>query len=327
MDKYQLVLQIFAILFICYLVYLLIKFVIASCKMKRLASYSLDIKVDKVECNFIFKIIFKFSDFLKALVIFNELGRSYNKYIYGDGRLRKGIDYVAVKILIGLFLTLLYVFVACLLRDNINPWLIGTTFVLGFIIPDFYCMIAKTTKVKILNKNLLSAIIIMNNSYKANGSTDKAIMDVIKRTDGIISLEFKKVLSDINLGIDTCDAFYRMYVRTGLESVLYVSRVLKVASKSSINLALAFSEIEKKLIETEKINNEVESIIQVNKFALVVFALLPLIFVVSFVLFNPLYVDVLTSNVGKFVFAIILILYLFYLVVIHHTFKGDKYGK
>lgn len=327
MDKYQLVLQIFAILFICYLFYLLIKFIIAFVKMKRLSIYSLDIKDDKIEKNFVFNIIFKFADFLKSLVIFNELGRTYNKYIYGDSRLRKGIDYVSIKILLGIFLMFIYTLICFLVRDNINPWIIGSTFILGFIIPDFYCMIAKTMKVKILNKNLLSAIIIMNNSYKANGSTDSAISDVVKRTDGIISLEFKKVLSDINLGMDASEAFYRMYIRTKLESVLYISRVLKVASKSSINMALAFSEIEKKLINEEKINNEIESIIKINRLALIVFTLLPLIFVVSFVLFNPLYIDVFTSNVGRFVFAIILILYLFYLVVIHHTFRGDKYGK
>ena len=69
------------------------------------------------------------------------------------------------------------------------------------------------------------------------------------------------------------------------------------------------------------------TLLQILRLALIVFALLPLIFVVSFVLFNPLYIDVFTSNVGRFVFAIILILYLFYLVVIHHTFRGDKYGK
>ena len=105
MDKYQLVLQIFAILFICYLFYLLIKFIIAFFKMKRLSIYSLDIKDEKIERNFVFNIIFKFADFLMSLVIFNELGRTYNKYIYGDSRLRKGIDYVSIKILLGILRT------------------------------------------------------------------------------------------------------------------------------------------------------------------------------------------------------------------------------
>lgn len=326
MDKYDLVLQIFAILFICYLGYLLVKFCIALIRVNRLAIYSLDIKDDRKD-NILMKFVFKFSDFLKSLVIFNELGRTYNKYIYGDSRLRKGIDYVAVKILLGLFLLFVYLIVTFLFRDIINPWIILCTFVIGFIIPDFYCMLIKSRKSKIFNKNLLGTIIIMNNSYRANASNENAIMDVVKRTDGVISLEFKKVLNDINLGMDVSKAFYRMYTRTGLDNVLYISRVLNVANKSSINLAVAFSEIEKKLINEEKVNNEINSIISVNRLALIIFALLPLIFVIAFVLYNPLYVDVLTSNVGKFVFAIILILYLFYLVVIHHTFRGDKYGK
>jgi tight adherence protein B len=167
----------------------------------------------------------------------------------------------------------------------------------------------------------------MNNSYKANESTEQAILDVIERTDGRVAFEFKKLLNDINIGISINEAFLRMYRRVGSSSILYISRVLNLVNKSGISMIDAFSAIEKKLIDDEKFNNEVLIINKTNKFALLVFMFLPFIFISSLILYSNMYVDVFTGYIGSIVLSIILILYLFYLIIIHRIYRGDNNDK
>lgn len=327
MDKYKIVLQIFAILFILYLVYLFIKLLFALSKKNRLVDFSLNIKNNNEEKSWLFRIIYSFTEFLSSLVIFNGVAKTYNKYIYEDSRFKKGMDYISLKILLGILFIVLYIFITFLYKDNLSSLVILLNFIIGFLIPDFYCLFKEFRRTKILDKNILGAVIIMSNSYKANGSTEQAILDVIERTDGKVSFEFKKVLKDIKLGISVSDAFLRMYKRVHLDSVLYISRMFSLVSKSGINSIEVFDVIEKKLLDDEKFKDELSSLNGINKIALLLFSILPLVFLISFIIFNTRYVDLLMGNIGIFVILIILIIYLLYLFIIYRVYRGDKYDR
>ncbi len=327
MDKYQIAFQVIAILCICYLGYLFINLIKAHTKISRLREFSLDINNLDEHNNIIFKVIYKFSSFLESLVIFNMFAKTYDKYIYDDSRLKNGMNYVAIKILLGLSLMLLYLFMIALYKDVFSSLVVILCFIIGFLIPDFYCLFIKKRRNKILNKNILGAIIIMSNSYKANGSTEQAIVDVINRSDNEVSYEFKKVLNDINIGIDVSEAFYRMYLRCYNPSIRYISNVLKLVNKSEVSLIDAFNVIENKLIEEEKFNNEIKNLIDVNKIALLIFVFLPFIFVVSIIIYNKTYIELFIGYLGTILLAIILIMYLFYLIVIHRIYKGGRNDK
>ncbi len=327
MDKYQIAFQILAILCLCYLGYLFIKLIVAQIKKNRLLEFSLDIDNTDKQKSLIFKIIYNFSSFLDSLVIFNMFAKTYDKYIYDDSRLKKGMNYIAIKVLLGLTLILLYLFMMVLYRDTFSSLILILCFIIGFIIPDFYCLLIKRKRNNILNKNILGAIIIMSNSYKANGSTEQAILDVINRTDNEVSYEFKKVLNDINIGIDVSEAFYRMYLRCNNLSIKYISNVLKLVNKSEVSLIDAFNVIENKLIEKEKFNNEVKMLKTGNKVALLLFAFLPFIFIISIIIYNESYMNLFIGYLGTILLAIILIMYLFYLLVIHRIYRGGNNDK
>jgi tight adherence protein B len=285
---------------------------------------NLENKKDKGLIN---NIIFKTSKVLESLVIFNGLARTYDKYIYSDSRLRKGIDYVSIKILLGLLFIFVNVLINALYRIEFSSLLILISFVLGFIIPDFYCLFNKSKRVNILNKNLLSAIIIMNNSYKANESTEQAIKSVCDRTEGAVSVEFMKVLNDIKLGIDISEAFSRMYERTHLPVVKYMSSVLGLVNKSGIDIIDAFSNIEKKLLEIEKFNNELIVLRDTNRLSVLLFSILPLVFLVTVIAYNTEYIKLLMNVNGIFIILIMFISYMLYLFIIKRIIRGDKYVK
>lgn len=327
MNKYELVLQIFAIAFLLFILYLLFRFIIASIRAKRLTDFSLRGSKESSEKSIIFRIIYSFSDFLKSLVIFNQYGKTYDKYIYEESRLRKGIDYISIKILLGISFVFSYLFISFLYRDPIFSLLILLVFVIGFLLPDFYCLFIRRKKVKILNKNMLSAIIIMNNSFKANSSTEKAINDVISRTDGLLSIEFKKVLNDLKIGMNVSEAFLRMYRRVRISSILYISRVLSLVNKCGISIVEAFDLIESKLINEEKFNNQINVLNSTNKISLLIFSILPVIFILCIIFYNKEYIMLFTTYLGTFVLAIILILYVFYLMLLRMIFRGGKYDR
>ena len=62
MNKYELVLQIFAIVFLLFILYLLFRFVVASIRAKRLTDFSLRGSKESSEKSIIFRIIYSFSD-------------------------------------------------------------------------------------------------------------------------------------------------------------------------------------------------------------------------------------------------------------------------
>lgn len=326
MDKYTVALQILAWLFIGYIVYLVIRYIKSLSRLNRLSYYSLNLE-NKKDKGLINNVIFKTSKVLESLVIFNGLARTYDKYIYSDSRLRKGIDYVSIKILLGLLFIFVNVLINALYRIEFSSLLILISFILGFIIPDFYCLFNKSKRVNILNKNLLSAIIIMNNSYKANESTEQAIKSVIDRTEGAVSVEFMKVLNDIKLGIDISESFNRMYERTHLSVIKYMSSVLGLVNKSGIDIIDAFSNIEKKLLEIEKFNNELIVLRDTNRLSVLLFSILPLVFLVTVVAYNTEYIKLLMNVNGIFIILIMFISYMLYLFIIKRIIRGDKYVK
>jgi len=221
MSKYSTVLQICALLFIGYIAFLLFQFVLSILRKNRISRYSINIKNDKYLNNtLLFRIIYQFSHLLEGMVIFNGIARTYDKYTYHDKTLSKGMDYISIKILLGFLLVLLYVFITFLYKDNLSSLMLLISFIIGFIVPDFYCIYLESKNRRILNKDILNAIIIMNNGYKVGLSTEQTLVDVTKRVSGPVKYEFIRVINDMRLGLDVSEAMKRMYERTHMKILI-----------------------------------------------------------------------------------------------------------
>lgn len=327
MNKYMIVLQICAILFICFIVYFLYKFVNSLIKKNRLSYFSLDIKKD--ECSndsFVFKYIYKFAQILESLVVFNGLAKTYDKYVYYDIRFRKGMDFVSVKVLGGLLFIGLYLFITFLYKDVINSWLILITFVLGFILLDFYCIFVKRKSNEKIDVLIIPILLDFINSLKSL-SVSQSLNDIAFRNNGIIKKEFEKVLSDVKLGLNIGEAFNRMYKRTGSKVILNVSNMFILVYKNNINLLDCLDDINDMLLNADKNTNEIKMYDDLNRIALVIFSILPVIFISTIVMFNIEYRNILVGDCGIFILSIIGILYLLYLLIINYFVRSCKYDK
>jgi Flp pilus assembly protein TadB len=77
----------------------------------------------------------------------------------------------------------------------------------------------------------------------------------------------------------------------------------------------------------EKFNNELSVIRDVNRLSVLIFAILPVVFLVTVIAFNTNYLSLFVGINGVFIILIIFISYMLYLFIIKRIIRGDKYVK
>ncbi len=322
MKDFEIVLFMIAILAICFILYLFYKLFVYLGRKERLNDFGIDIDSTDIDVSFRYKFLYKVSNLLESLVIFNGIARVYDKYASSDGRLRKGMDFIAIKLLIGIIFVLLYVFMMLIGLNDINPYIAIICFILGYVIVDFYCYFKQHNYKKIVMKDLIRAIIIMRNSYKANRNIDEMMDDLVSRTNGRIKDEFMKVRGDIKVGLSISEAFKRMYERTNVPVILDISNMLALTNKTSINMISVLETMEKNVIEYEKLDDEVNLYRSINKLAYVIFLLLPFVFMIFIIVSNQNYLEIIGSSVGNAIILTLTIIYVLYILIINKIVKG-----
>lgn len=322
MNKYELVLHTLAFLTIILVLYIVYKYVIGYLKFRRINDYSVSSKYDKsFEVSYSLNLFYKFSDFIKSFIIFNGVARSYDCFIVPKGKMRNGNDYIALKILLGFGLDILYLFSSILYSQNISILSMFVLFVLGFFVIDFDLLLRAKKNSNIVFDDLYNAIVIMNNSLKSRKSIDDALNDVVERTKGPIKLEFQKVIYDMNLGLSLSESFKKMYERTRISFVLELSNLLSVMSKSGIKINDVFEKFENRLIDNEKIKNKIYSIRKVNCFYYIIYILIPIVLMLFLFLSNNVVLDIFQTKLGLLLFILLVLLYSFYLYILRLFYR------
>ena len=319
------IMQIISITIILFFLYFLYKYIKTLIKVKRLEPFSIKTKNKTTIEGNTYGIINKFSKFLRKLIVFNSVCNSYNKYIDPEDKVSDEMDYISIKILLGSSMTFLYLLISFLYKQNIDSFLILITFLIGFLTPDFYWQIKYQGKKNIIKEDILQAIIIMNNSYRANKNTEQAIRDVIKRTKGPIKEEYQKIMYDLKLSFTISEAFKRMYDRTKIKVILEISNILALMNVSGTNIIALFEEIEHKLLKEEKINNKLNNIKSYNTMFGIISSVIPLIVLVLLFVYNESYRVILLHKYSFAFYSLITVIYLFYIYLIYKMVRGRDY--
>ena len=326
MNRLALILQVCAVLVVFYVAFLTYKYFLFLAKKQRLADFSLEIK-ESNGGNLIYIIIKRFSKFLKKIKLLNNYAKKFDEYAILSVHFRDGYDFLSTKILVGLVFSFLYIFVSALYRVPFFLIVILVLFILGYVIPDFYCIYLKSKSVRMLDKNLLSAIIIMNNDFRANRSVEQAIRDVIDRTDSSVSNEFKRVLADTKVGLSYGEAFERLYNRTESIIVRKMSYSFYLYQECGTDLIEIFENLEKELIDNEKFTNEINFIMGTNKLFRFLYTILPVVFIISILVMNGNLDNLLSDYKGIILIIFIFVLFLLYLLGINYIVRRYDYDK
>ena len=321
MKEYDTILQVCAIVFAIFIVYLFFKYVMYLVKKNRLADFSLKVKNNRN--NPILRIVKKTSSIIKSLSFID--GKKYSGYAKLVPGFEDGYDIVSSKLLCSLFLTFLYLFVSMLYKNEIHLVVVLICLILGYVLLDFYFIYSSRNNTQLVSKDMLGAVIIMNNDFKANRSVEQAINDVIDRKHGPIRREFKKVLDDTKLGLNYGEAFLRMYKRTGIDCVLDISHAFSLYTMIGSDLIEIFDSIEEKMVEEEKFEIQVKSIKVFNNFFRGLFYILPILVVVLTFILNDNYAKLFLGARGIVLIIILVILFITYVITINKIVRRYSY--
>lgn len=300
---------------------------------KKFSKYTVDPLVNK-ETSISDKIIIilhnlviKVSSIIKKSKVLSDYGKSYEKHItYDQLEKRSGIDYISIKLLLGVFTSILYIITMMFQYVRISFIGILLSFLIGFFVIDIFIQIEYRKKRKQISDDLLKAIIIMNNAFKSGMSIMQAIEIVKNELDGAIGDEFKKIHLDLSYGLTIEVVFSRFYERVHLEDVKFITTSLTLLNKTGGNIVKVFKSIEREFFDKKKLNDELKTVtassIFVYRFLLVIpFAISLVIFVLNPQYFNPLF----KTQIGILILILILLLYALYVLVVKKIMKVNAY--
>lgn len=318
---------IFILLFV--IIYLFIKIYSASKLAKRISLYSIEpLKDDSM--SFYDKIVKKYLDFIKSFrsiikksSYLKMRSKKYERFIkYQDRDKYETIDFITSKFVIaGLFL-LLAIMSQIISSRPFEIWRCLFNLILGYYLLDIYYLFFNKKQKKMMASELLRAIIIMNNAFKAGKSTLQALEIASNELPYPINDEFKKMYLDMKFGLSVDTTFDRFAKRVGIEEAVYLSSSLSILNKTGGNIVEVFSSIEKTLFDKKKLNEELKNISSAPKTVVYILFAVPIVFtLIIFVLnhdyFNPLF----SSPLGYIIIVIIIVMFLIYVFLLRKILR------
>lgn len=296
---------------------------------KRFQAFSLQPKnnnvisfFDKIS-NYLKKWIHKCSKIFKKSQILMKYSQKYEHFTtYEEKNIKENIDYISLKFNIAFLFLFLSLVVTTIKHTKFNHVTILISFIIGFILPDIILHIKFQKKRRQIEDDLLKAVIIMNNSFKAGRNIIQAISTVKNELEGPIADEFKKISLDITYGLSLDVVFNRFYERVKLEDAKYIASSLTLLNKTGGNIVRVFNTIEKSFYNKKKLKNELNSLTASSVFVFRVLVFLPFVFTFVIFILNPTYFTPLFHHpLGIIILIFIALLFTLYVLVIKNVLK------
>lgn len=269
------------------------------------------------------KFLVKFSDILSKSHFLMDRAKRYNKYIIAfDLDDINNMKFMANKIVIGFVYIITVVIINLFNSKFVSLYELILPFILGFYTLDLIYMYKYLNYKKVIENDLLEAITIMNNAFKAGMSIVQAIELVSTELSGPIAKEFKKISIELSFGLDVEVAFKRFADRIKLNDAVYLTSSLSILNKTGGNIIKVFNSIEKTMFSRKKLEQEFKSLTSSSKFIMYVLILVPIVFVAFLGIINIGYFEPLFTNpLGIALIVIMLIIYIAYIIIVKKIMK------
>ncbi len=321
--------KIIIILVIFIFIVLLLRYSIAQKKERRISSYSLlplkDNNIplgDKIK-KFYLLLVKKNRKYLKRINYFNKKSKKYEKYIkYKHRDEIVAIDFITNKLIITLLFVLL-AFLSSIFNDKgLTIVSLLVNLILGYYLLDIFLFFYYKRQTKLIDNELLRAIIVMNNAFKSGKSTLQALNIAASELPEPISDEFKKMYLDMKYGLSVDAVFDRFAKRVDLEEAVYLSSSLTILNKTGGNIVEVFSSIERTLFDKKKLNEELKNISASPNMIIKVLFIIPIVFVLIIYILNPNYFKPLfESTLGYMIIGIMVLMFIIYVVLLKRIMK------
>ena len=299
---------------------------------KKFSHYTIKSK-QSLNSNSIFdSLILKFNTLLKKTTsllskskFISKYSNRYEKYIKVDDIEKiKPVDFISIKIFISLIILLFYISYQIIKSNKINLVVCFIILLIGYFLYDFYLMYDYNKKKKLIEEDLLKAIVIMNNAFKIGKNILESIEIVMNELDGPISDEFKKIYKDINYGLSLETAFLRFSDRTKIDDVKYITSSLTLLNKTGGNIVKVFDSVESSFFSNKKLRKELKSLTGASNFLYRFLLVVPIVFTLIISSLNSSYfIPFFTTKLGIIVLCFIMFLYILYIIVIKKITRLD----
>ena len=264
----------------------------------------------------------KLSSYLSNSTFIKNKSKRYDKYVVAFDIDNNSMKIMAKKVVIGFIYVVFAIVVKLIQGELAKPLEMLIPFILGFYTLDIIYYYKYINYRKKIENDMLEAITIMNNAFKAGLSITQAVELVSKELNGPISKEFKKISTEISLGLDIEIAFKRFSERIKSDEAVYLTSSLSVLNKTGGNIIKVFSSIEKNMFNRRKLDNELKSLTSSSKLIMYVLIVVPIVFVLFISLINKEYFRPLfTNSLGIVLGIIMIIIYVTYIIVVRRVLK------
>lgn len=261
----------------------------------------------------------KLSTLLSKSVFLTNRSKRYSKYNMDD---KENIKFMSRKIVIGIIFIVVAIIVKLIQSMILKPYEMIIPFIIGFYTLDIIYLYKYAIYRKKIENDLLEAITIMNNSFKAGRSIVQAIDVVAIELKGPIASEFKKISLELSYGLDIEVAFKRFADRIKLDDAIYLTSSLSVLNKTGGNIIKVFDSIEKNMFNRKKLEDELKSLTSSSKLIMYVLIFVPIAFILFIALINKGYFEPLLSNpLGLILIAIMIVIYITYIIVVKRVMR------
>ena len=182
MRTYHIILQVLSILFLIVFIFTFIRLLISISRSKRIENFAITGSNDTLSFEQrLYKLVYKISDFISSLVIFNAVSTSYEKYVsMADNKFRRGMDFISLKTIFGFVGMFLYLLWDSMYHVDITSLTLVISFIIGSIIPDIYYKLKYYRYNAYIVDDLLRAAIDKANEIGVN--TNNVVLPLDKRT-------------------------------------------------------------------------------------------------------------------------------------------------
>ena len=273
--------------------------------------------------NYIRNLSSRISNRIDSFDIFRKASKRYQKYVdaFSGGRYNS-MDFISMKILTSFLFLIVSIVIETIRFNVLSIYELVIPMIIGYFLLDIIFAYRYYRYRKKIEKDLLQAIIIMNNCFKSGRSITQAINIVAEQLEGAIADEFKKMSLELSFGLEIEVVFDRFAKRIKLEEAAYLTSSLSVLNKTGGNIIKVFTSIEKTLFNRQKLNLELKSLTGSSKIIMYALTLMPILFILVINFINKDYfAPLFTSAIGFIIMGVILILYITYIIIVRKIMK------
>lgn len=314
------------IVLFCIIILLLRQSKAIKCE-RRIARYSIspleykdksfaDIVYDKY-----YRGVIKLSKVLKKSKFITKKSLKYEKYL-GYLPNFEVIDFISNKIIISGIYIIITIFSITLQTRVVTILELIINLMIGYYLLDVYLYYRQKYMKKVIEKQVLKAVIVMNNAFKAGKSTMQAIYIASQELSAPLNYEFKRMYDEMQYGLSIDVVFDRLSKRVDNEAIQYLASSLIILNKTGGNIIKVFSSIERTLFDNQKLNEELKNLTASSNVVVKILLCIPfiftfLIFILSPTYFNPLF----DSSLGHIVILLIILIFISYIWFLQRVMK------